>query len=218
MMGGDGVPAFGPWDFIAEHVTRRDATASATDSSNRRFGGDVTVYVRGRRLYYQLVFEDIRQHVFDAIHYDADHLIGYTSRDLTVEIQKTGVRSYEHAPTITEFTNAGRVVGSPLGPAALSFYEEYRVRVGGYWIAPWIELASLSPNTYTFVDHGPIIPQTSGPSEQRGRIGVRARTSLTRELWAEAAVAYEHVKNFAFVDGATRNNAGLMLTIAWQPR
>lgn len=218
MLGGDGVPAFGPWDFIAEHVTRRDATASATDSSNRRFGGDVTVYFRGRRIYYQLVFEDIRRHVFDAIHYDADHLIGYASRDVTAEIQRTGVRSYEHVPTITEFTNAGRVVGSPLGPGAFSVYDEYRLRVGGYRITPWIELASLSSSTYSFIDHGPIVPQTAGLNEGRTRLGLRARTALTRELSAEAAVAYEHVTNFAFVDGATRNNAGLVLTITWQPR
>ena len=217
-MGGDGVPAFGPWDFIAEHVTRRDASASAIDSSNRRFGGDVTVYLGRRRIYYQLVFEDIRQHVVDALHYDADHLIGYSSRDVTVEVQRTGVRSYEHSPTITEFVNAGRVVGSPLGPDAISLYEEYRFRVGGYRIAPWIELASLSSNTYSFVDHGPINPQTSGLSEERDRAGVRVRTALTRELAAEASLAYEHVNNFAFVDGATRNNAGLVLTITWQPR
>src|SRR5690606_12888303 len=79
-LGGDGAPSLGLVDFIHERGRRRDATAGATDSSNRRFGFDIAgriAALSGLRLYYSLVFEDIRRaRLIDAVRYDADHLLG----------------------------------------------------------------------------------------------------------------------------------------------
>jgi hypothetical protein len=217
MLGGDGVPSYGAWDFLAEHVRRRDLSAGATDSSNRRFGGDVSFRLRGARLYYQLTFEDMRKHFLDAVHYDADHLLGVDTPHLVVELQRTGIRSYEHTPPITQFTNAGRIVGSPLGPDTESIFAGGRLRVGEYELSPWLELARFSSDTYSIIDHGPILHATNGTPEYRFRSGARAAAFLTRELRAEAQVTYEHVTNLAFEPGVSRNNVGLVLTIIWQP-
>jgi len=216
MIGGDGVPSFGAWDFIAEHLGRRDPSGTATDSSNRRFGGDATLRLRGARLYYELVFEDIRKHVIDAVHYDADHLLGVETPHLTVELQRTGVRSYEHI-LVSQFTNAGRIVGSPLGPDTQSIFVGGRTHVADYELQPWLELIRFSSDTYSIIDHGPILHATDGTPEYRYRFGTRARTRLNREITAEASLSYEHVTNFAFLSGVGRDNVGLMLTMVWQP-
>ncbi len=212
-MGGDGAPSFGVGDFIAEHFRRRDSSAGPNDSSNRRFGGDIAVHLPGARVYYQLVFEDIRLHVWDALHYDADHLLGVELPWLVVELQRTGVRSYEHVPQRTAFTQDFRTVGSPLGPDTQSIYVAARA---GVW-APWIELVRFASDTYTFVDHGPITQATSGPAELRYRTGARVRLPVTRELRAEADASYEHVSTFAFQPGTSRDNLGMMLVLVWQP-
>ena len=217
MLGGDGAPSFGVLDFIEEHFTRRDASASATDSSNRRFGGDVTLHLHDARIYYALVFEDIRTHVIDALHYDADHLLGVETRGVTVELVRTGVRSYEHVPQRTQFENAGRVVGAPLGPDVQSIYAAWRARAGDVEFEPWIELARLSSDTYTFVVDGPIERSTAGTPEDRYRIGARVGWSMTRELRGEFDPVYEHVSQLGFDPSASRDNLGMMLVFVWQP-
>jgi hypothetical protein len=217
MLGGDGVPSYDAWDFVAEHFRRRNVSAGAADSSNRRFGGDATVHLRGARIYYELAFEDIRKHVIDAIHYDADHLLGVDTAHLVVEVQRTGIRSYEHVPKVTQFTNAGRIVGSPLGPDTQSIFVGGRARAGGFELDPWLELVRFSSDTYAIVDFGPINRVSEGTPEYRYRLGTRARTALTPELRVEAKATYEYVTNLAFEAGVGRNNVGLMLTMIWQP-
>jgi hypothetical protein len=216
-MGGDGAPSFDLYDFVTEHFRRGDSSAGPTDSSNRRFGGDIAVHLRGARLYYQLVFEDIRMHVIDALHYDADHVLGVEVPWLVVELLRTGVRSYEHVPQRTAFTNDARTVGAPLGPDAMSLYARGSVALPFGTVLPWLELARLSSDTYTFVDHGPITQATSGPAELRYRAGARLRLPIARELRAEAEASFEHVSALAFDPNAGRNNVGMMLTLVWQP-
>lgn len=223
MIGGDGVPSLGIWDFISEHFRRRDASAGPSDSSNRRFGGDVAIHVRGARLYYAIVFEDIRKHVIDAVHYDADHLLGVElalpgyRRAVLIELQRTGVRSYEHLPAITQFTSAERIVGSPLGPDAFAIFVGGRLFVHELALTPWIELVRLSSDTYEFVDHGPILHTEARTPEDRYRLGGRARYVITPQIRAEAELSCERVTNVAFEPGANRNNIGLLLTMTWQP-
>jgi hypothetical protein len=221
-MGGDGAPSFGVWDFITEHLRRRDASAGATDSSNRRFGGDVTVHVARARIYYALVFEDIRKHVFDALHYDSDHLLGVEfaalggKHGLTVEVSRTGVRSYEHVPQRTQLENDARVVGAPLGPDTQAMFVGGRIELPGATLLPWLELARLSSDTYTFVVDGPIERQTAGTPEDRYRAGARVRFPLTRQLRGEAEGVYEHVSQLGFDPTRDRNNLGMMLVFVWQ--
>ena len=226
MLGGDGAaPIGGPVDFVLEHVRRRDLSASATDSSNRRFGGDLSWFVpelRGARLYYQLMFEDIRRaRWMDALRYDADHLFGVElaalgRHALTVEYHQTGVRSQEHSPRVTGLTNAGRVGGSPLGPDAKSIYFGGRVHTARVNFYPWFERASLASDTYTFIDKGPITLTTVGRHEFRTRVGTRARMPLHRGFSIEASTALEYVTNFGFQRGTTRTNGRVAIDLVWR--
>lgn len=227
-VGGEGAPAMGVWDFLQEHVRRRDATASATDSSNRRFGMDVSVRLSalgGTRLYYALMFEDIRWRVLDALRYDADHLVGAElaalgtkqRHGLVVELLKTGVRSQEHAPRTTGFTHRGRVVGSPLGPDALSAYAGGRIALGATTLRPWAEVARLSSDTYQFVHQGPIERVTEGPAERRYRAGAVVRVPVRRGLAVEIEGLAEYVTGFGFEPGAHRANVGASVAAVWVP-
>ena len=209
---GDGAPHLGPWGFIEEHFTRADASAGPTDSSNRRVGLDVDWHTAFARFYYELMFEDWRRQFADALRYDADHVVGLEREGLVVEWQKTGFRSMEHTPRLTGFTNAGRVVGSPLGPDAEALYVAQHVGV----VTPWIEIARLASDTYSYGFHQPIDRLTEGQAELRYRVGARVE-------WREAHTAtqigalYEHVEDFAFVTGARRNSLGAELRIVYYP-
>lgn len=226
-LGGEGAPSFGPWDFILEHVRRRDLSATATDSSNRRVGADVAVRVarlQGARLYYQLMFEDLRRRVGSALRFDADHLVGLELAGLcggrhavVVEWQKTGVRSHEHVPRTTGLTNAGRIVGSPLGPDAHALFGGGRIDLGWSTLSPWLEIARLSSDTYTFVTDGPISRATAGVAEHRYRAGLRLRLPLPRGLRLEAETLVEQVDAAGFDPEAERANAGVSAALVWHP-
>jgi len=219
-LGGDGAPGFGLWDFVLEHVRRRDASAGPTDSSNRRFGFDVAARLAalgGARITYQLMFEDLRKHVVDAVHYDADHVLGVETRWLTVELQRTGVRSYEHVPRLTGFTSGGRIVGDPLGPAAQAVFVGGRLATPWGVVLPWAEVARLASDTYTFVDHGPIVPTGDGPAELRFRIGARARVPVGHDLELDPEAALEDVERAAFVPGERRTNVIFRAVVVWRP-
>jgi hypothetical protein len=218
-LGGDGAaPIGGPVDFVLEHIRRRDKSASATDSSNRRFGGDVSWRIRelwGARLYYQLMFEDIRRaRWIDAVRYDADHLWGVEVAGVVVEYHQTGVRSGEHSSRLTGMTNAGYVGGSPLGPDAKSIYVRARV----WHVEPWFERASVGSGEYLFVENGPITLVRPGRHEFRTRLGADARFRLGHDVFVEPHAAVERVENFGFQRGTTRWNGRLAVDVVWRPR
>jgi len=219
-LGGDGAPGFGPWDFVLEHVRRRDASASASDSSNRRFGGDVAAHIAGfggARITYQLMFEDVRTEFVDALRYDADHVVGVATRWLTVEWHKTGIRSYEHSPRVTGFTTGGRIVGDPLGPAAQAVFVGGRIAVRQGVVTPWAEVAQLGSDTYMLIDHGRILRTSDRTAELRFRIGARARVPIGRGLELEPEAALEAVDRAGFVPGARRTGALLRAVLVWRP-
>ncbi len=220
-LGGEGAaPIGGPIDFVLEHIRRRDLTASATDSSNRRFGGDVAWHIPdlyGARLYYAVMFEDIRKaRWIDAVRYDADHLFGIEVKRVTVEYHQTGVRSQEHNPRTTGLTNANHVVGAPLGPDAKSLYASARLLFPWGDLRPWLEYARLASDVYTFEVDGPISPTKAGAHEFRYRAGARARIALRRGLTAEAEVILEHVSQLAFVPGDSANNVRLGAALVYR--
>jgi hypothetical protein len=214
---GEGARHLGFVDFILEHIRRKDITAGETDSSNRRFGGDVTLRVPElrARLYYIVIFEDIRKaRAIDAIRYDADHLLGVETPWGTAEYHATSARSQEHTSRTTGFTNGGYVVGSPLGPDARSLYLAGRVRN----FAPWIELVRLRNRTLQYIEYGPITPTSEGQDEGRYRFGIRADFTLRKDLTMEAEAMFEHVDDFAFEPYSTRSNGGVRATVVWLPR
>jgi hypothetical protein len=213
---GDGAPGFDFTDFILEHFRRRDASASSTDSSNRRVGADVAWHIDGfggATLSYQIMFEDWRKHFADAVRYDADHLVGFANRRVVVEWQKTGVRSQEHVPRVTGFTNADRAVGSPLGPDAQSVFVGARTRV----VQPWVEVVRFSSDTYKFVADGPIVHETRGVAEWRYRVGARAQAPLCAGVELGVQGWFEHVENLAFERDGRRENLGLIGSLVWTP-
>jgi hypothetical protein len=214
---GDGAPHLGPWDFIVEHVTRGNASAGDGDTSNRRVGLDVSWRIAGfggARLYYELMFEDWRRQFADALRYDADHVAGGAfASGLVIEWQKTGFRSMEHAVRTTGFTTAGRVVGSPLGPDAQALYVAQRL--GAY--TPWLEVARLASDTYSYGVGQPITRTSDGLGEFRYRIGLLAMRRVTSHVHAELDARAEHIEDFAFVRGDDRNSIGADLAIVWQP-
>jgi hypothetical protein len=91
------------------------------------------------RIYYELAFEDFRKHVTDMFLYDCDHLVGIDMPALTkagrhgfvVELQHNGPFSQEHSYFSAGLTNAGRVVGAPLGPDSWSVYAAGRIDLRG---------------------------------------------------------------------------------------
>lgn len=228
-LGGDGARALGFWGFIAEHVRRSDPSAGPTDSSNRRFGGDIALRITElrARLYYAVVFEDIRaKRLVDAVRYDADHVIGIEMPALgsrgehgaTIEWQRTGFRSQEHRPRTTGFTHMGRLVGSPLGPDATSIFACGRIELGWSKVYLWAEAAKLASDTYRQVVYGPIDRLTHGPAETRYRGGLRVRVPLQHGIVVEGEALAEHVAGFAFEPGMTRNNLGIITSLTWDVR
>jgi hypothetical protein len=219
-LGGDGAPGFGLRDFVLEHVRRRDPSASASDSSNRRLGFDIAARIAGfggARITYQLMFEDVRKQLASALRYDADHVVDVQTRWLTVEWQRTGVRSYEHIPRITGFTTDGRIVGDPLGPAAQAVFVGGRIPIARGAVMPWTEVAQLASDTYSFPEDGPIRKAGGGATELRVRIGARARLAVGAGLELAPEIALEDVERAAFVPGARRLNAVLHASLVWRP-
>jgi hypothetical protein len=214
---GDGAPHLGPWDFIAEHFTRGNPSAGPDDTSNRRVGLDVSWRIAGfggARLYYQLMFEDWRRQFADALRYDADHVAGADfASGLVIEWQKTGFRSMEHAVRTTGFTNAGRAVGSPLGPDAQALYVAQRF--GAF--QPWLEVARLASDTYSYGAGQPIVRTNDALAEFRYRIGLLATRRIDAHLHVELDARAEHIQDFAFVRGDDRNNLGADVALVWQP-
>ncbi|HMG52568.1 MAG TPA: hypothetical protein VK601_03780, partial [Kofleriaceae bacterium] len=201
-----------------EHVRRRDASASRTDTSNRRIGLDVAAHIAGfggARIIYQLMFEDVRRQFADTLRYDADHAIGLDTRWLTVEWHRTGIRSYEHTPRVTGFTTGGRIAGDPLGPAAHAVFVGGRIPARWGVVSPWIELAALASDSYSLDDR---IARTSDrPAELRFRIGARAAVPLGPDLELDPEIAIEAVEREAFVPGAQRRNTVLRAVLVWRP-
>ncbi len=220
-LAGDGAPRFGLWDFVLEHVRRRDPSAGANDSSNRRLGLDVAAHIAGfggARITYQLMFEDLRRQFVSALRYDADHVVSVATRWLTVEWHHTGVRSYEHIPRRTGFTSGGRIVGDPLGPAAHAVYVGGRIPARWGVVMPWTEVAALASDRYDILEGHPIVKSSDGPTELRFRIGVRARIALGDRVEIDPEAAVEDVERAAYVSGARRNNAVIRAVVVWRPQ
>lgn len=215
-LGGDGAPGLGPWDFVLEHVRRRDASAGTSDSSNRRLGLDVAVRLDGVRVTYQVMFEDLRHEVWSAVRHDADHVVDVDTGWLTVELHKTGIRAYEHSPRVTGLTSGGRIVGDPLGPDAQAVLVAGRIPAPWGAVAPWAEVARFASDLYQY-GTGPIVKIDDGTAELRFRIGVRARVALGRGLELAPDAALEDVERAAFVSGARRVNALFRAALIWRP-
>lgn len=225
-LNGDGAAHYGFGQFIGEHFTRTKG-ADAT-ISNRRDSLEAVYtnrWARGLRIYYELAFEDFRKHLVDMFLYDCDHLIGFEMPALSrsgrhgfvAELQHNGPFSQEHTYYTTGTTNAGRVVGAPLGPDSWSLYASGRVDFRRYTLWPWFEWARLSSDTYNAIAYGPILVLEHRTPEYRYRFGVRARMELGLGFRLEGRALYEHVANYQFMQNAARDNGGVELSVVWTP-
>ena len=226
ILGGRGAPSVGLWQFVEEHVHRTGPWPSE-GVSDRRLGLDMTVGVPSLRstFYTELVFEDSRAQLANALAHDVDYLLGWAASGLgrsknhgfLIELVRTGVRSEEHGVFSSGMTSGARVLGSPLGPDATSLYVSPRwdIRQDHLSIAPWCEWVRTGSDTFVFPENAGISRATSGLAEFRTRAGLDAIARIEPDLWLRTGAFFEHVDNEAF-QVATRNNAGLSLSVVWQ--
>src|SRR5437868_420740 len=158
-LGGEGAPDFGGLGgFIKEHFIRQSGP-TGVGVSNNRLSFDASYAfrsLRGARLYYELAFEDNRRQFFNTLEYQTDHLLGLEVTELDaagrygllLEVQRTGFDSHEHSLFTTGMTNAGRTLGSALGPDAWSVYARGRIDLTRASLSPWLEWAHFASDTY----------------------------------------------------------------------
>jgi hypothetical protein len=127
------------------------------------------------------------------------------------------VDSQEHSLFTTGMTNAGRTLGSPLGPDAWSLYGRGLIDVAGATLWPWVELAHFSSDVYGATENGPVVRVSEGIAEHRFRAGIDVRFSLRRGLSLQLQAFGERVGNADFTAGLIRFNQGLSATLRWIP-
>jgi hypothetical protein len=215
-LGGQGRP-LSLEEFVIEHFGREPGP-DGKGISNNRVAFDAAVRFARVHAYYELALEDTRKEMLDAIQFDGDHLFGLDVdlrfgplQSLLVEAQKTGRVSQEHWQYTTGMTNAGRAIGSPLGPDAASVYAGARFAGG---VSPWVEWLRFATDQYIADDTG-IRRVSEGVSEHHLRAGgsLRRPTPLGD---AELSAWGERIGAFSFQVGDTRwgFGASLALTVA----
>jgi hypothetical protein len=222
-LGGQGAPDYGGfWGFIKEHFGQ-DGPGTA---ANSRLSFDVAVLLpelAGTRAYYEIAFEDTRSAFFNSLQYDADHLLGIEVRALKygplrrayLEFEHTGSASQEHNIFTSGMTNAGRTLGSALGPDDTSVWLKADLQFGYALVSPWAEWLRFAPDTYdTNQDQG-VLVTGRGPREHRQRLGADLAVPLKINIFLSATIFGERIGNAAFQTGDTRYSGGIRALITW---
>jgi capsule assembly protein Wzi len=223
-MGGRGAPDYGGVaGFIKEHFGRGGSGVE----ENNRLSFDLSVRLpelRGARVYYEIAFEDTRKEFFfDSIQYDADHLLGVEVRDLRVgalrrvflELEHTGWVSQEHSTFTSGMTNAGRTLGSALGPDGTSLWVKADLQVGSALVSPWAEWLRFVSDRYgTDQERGVFVTQ-SGELEHRQRIGADVQLPIAGIVLLTAGAFGERIGNAALVTGQTKYGGGLRAALSF---
>jgi hypothetical protein len=228
-IGGDGAPYYGGFTgFILEHFGRtREGVAQGT-AENNRLSFDLAIRVpelRGARLYYEIAFEDTRKAFWNSLRYDADHLVGIELaelklgawRRLFIELEHTGWVSQEHSVFNTGMTNAGRTLGSALGPDGTSLWLSADFEAGRVVLSPWVEWLRFSGDRYDSNETRGVFVTAVGPIEHRQRLGADAQVTLTQSLAFSGGVFGERIGNADLVNGSTKYSAGLRASLTWTP-
>jgi hypothetical protein len=217
-LGGDGAPSLTFREFVLEHFKRQGDPNSAGLSNNRiSFDASYTVRpLRGLRAYYEIAFEDIWYSPDQLFGLEVPSLTASGRHGLVIEHQRTGVISHEHSIFTTGMTNAGRTLGSPLGPDAWSIYTAVRLDLPRMTLSPWFELVRFSGNLYQLADQGTRVRLVAeGPTERRVRLGSTVRIPIRSDTVLEARVFAERVNSADFVPGSSRTNLGATASLAW---
>ena len=228
-IGGDGAPYYGGFTgFVLEHFGRaREGVAQGT-AENNRLSFDLAIRIpelRGARLYYEIAFEDTRKAFWNSVRYDADHLVGIELADLKlgawrrlyIELEHTGWVSQEHSVFTTGMTNAGRTLGSALGPDGTSLWLRADFEAGRLVLSPWVEWLRFSGDRYGSDEARGVFVTVVGPIEHRQRLGADAQVALTQSLALSGGVFGERIGNADLVNGSTKYSGGLRAALTWTP-
>ena len=225
-LGGDGAPNYGGLEgFILEHFGRTRPGDNA-GVENNRLSFDLSVRIpelRAARLYYELAFEDTRARFLNALEYDADHLLGLEVRALNagpfrrlfVELEHTDYVSQEHSVFLTGMTNAGRTIGSALGPDGTSLWVRTDLQLGALQLSPWAEWLRFVSDLYGQTQAQGVFVTKVGPQEHRQRLGVDAFLPLRKDLQLSASFFGERIGNTDLVNGSTSFGAGMRAALIW---
>jgi len=225
--GGKGAPAVGFEQFVALQFTRRYDSQQRPLSDNR-LAFDLSVSVpelAGGRIYAEFASEDFRKQELNVLHYEADYLIGAEARALglgplqrlLIEATKSGRLSQEGLYWLTGWTNAGRTLGTSLGPDGLALYLRAELELPFGRVSPWVESVRFSSDTYKDdgLGDGGIQVDQSGPAERRQRAGLDLSIALRQSLRLEATAWAERVTNVDLRPGAERFNAGALAALRY---
>ena len=215
--GGKGAPDSG--GFIANHF-------ETGSGANGRFSFDVTVLLpelRGARAYYEIAFEDTRSAFWNSVQYDADHLLGVEIRAVKegplrrvfAELEHTGWTSQEHSVFTSGMTNAGRTLGSALGPDGTSLWLKADLQFGYALISPWTEWMRFISDAYDTNQEQGVFVTNKGPIEHRQRLGADLVVPLQINVLLSATLFGERIGNAAFQNGDTRYSGGFRALITW---
>lgn len=225
-MGGEGAPGFSFGEFIVEHFKPQPGP-NGSGISNRRIAFDVSWFCRTcrSRFYYEFAFEDWRYQFGSAMAYDTDHLLGWEMpvlprvgrHGLLVEVQHTSPISQGHSMFSSGMTNAGRVLGSPLGPNAWSGFLGLRVDLRRAMLWPWFEYVRRSSDQYSCPYHQSCFRTAAGVAESRYRVGLNGQFRPRQGMRVDLRAFAELVTTSAFMPGRTDGNVGLELVVSWVP-
>lgn len=224
-LGGDGAPPVGGlWGFVEEHFGRSYGGGIA---ENNRLALDAAVRVPalGLRVYGELAFEDTHDPLLNAVEWEADHLLGVEVRAglpaplrrFAVEYLRTSWISQVHGTFTTGMTNAGRTLGSPLGPDAQSLWARADLALGAAEVSPWFEWVRCFSDVIGETQAAGNFLVQRGPQEHRQRAGADLRFSALGLSWSGGVFA-ERVAGAGFVPGETRLGLGGRLVVSASPR
>jgi hypothetical protein len=223
-LGGSGAPDYGGlWGFVSEHFFRSIRQARGGAENNRlSLDAALRLPALGARLYAELAFEDTRSPFLNAVAYDADRLLGLELRRglpaplkrLFFEYLKTSWISHEHGTFTSGLTNAGRTLGSPLGPDALSLWARADLDLGGAQVSPWFEWVRSSSDRYDVTDQDGVFVAARNPQEHRQRLGADFRLEALGLEWSGGLFG-ERVAGAGFVPGETRWSLGGRVFASW---
>jgi len=223
-LGGDGAPDYGGlWGFVNEHFGR-SLHIRAGGAENNRLALDAALRLPwlGARLYAEITWEDTRSPFLNSAYYDADHLLGLELRSLPgplrrlfFEALQTSWISQEHGQFTSGLTNAGRTLGSALGPDGLSLWVRADLALGGAQLSPWFEWLRYSSDVYDVTDADGVFVIKRGPQEHRQRLGADLRLTALGLDWS-AGLSGERTAGAGFVPGDTRFSLGARLLVAWR--
>ena len=218
--GGEGAPDIGGvWGFVGEHFGRSSADTAGAENNRLSFG--LAVHFAQWRAYYEIAFEDTRHRFWNMLQYDADHLLGvevHTAPAVVyVELEHTGWVSQEHSVFRTGMTNAGRTLGSAMGPDGTSLWVRAGVPLGKVQLAPWAEWMRFVSDRYGSDEAHGVFVTATGPMEHRQRLGADVEARLSAQWTLTAGAFGERIGNADLVPGATRYSAGARTALTFTP-